>query len=307
MNNMEIEHSKKTLVVVTGPTAGGKTSLAIQLGLDLNTEIVSADSRQFYKEIKIGTAAPTIEELSKVKHYLVGNLSINDSYNVYQYEKEALECLDQIFAHHDYAVLVGGSGLYIDAICNGIDDIPDTPPDIRTRLQEEFKEKGIEWLQEQVRKTDPKYFDKTDQNNPKRLLRALEVSEVSGKPFSSFHRSSPKQRPFNIIKIGVLWDRSVLIDRIHQRVDLMIQEGLLDEVKEMYPFKHQNALNTVGYKEIFDHLDGKCSFDEAVEKIKTNTRRYAKRQMTWFRKDEKIKWFSPNSYKEIITFVRSGS
>lgn len=296
---------RKTLIVVAGPTAGGKTSLAIHLAKDLKAEIISCDSRQFYREIKIGTAAPTPEEMSQAKHHFIGNLSIHDEYNVSQYEHEALAKLEELFKTSDYAVMVGGSGLYINAVCDGIDNIPDTPAELREQLQKDFEEKGIEYLREEVKKLDPVFYETVDTSNPKRLLRALEVCKVSGQPYSSFRNNTSKTRDFDIIKIGLLWDRDELVDRIHQRVDIMMEEGLLEEVKEMHPYQHLNSLNTVGYKELFAYLDDECTFEFAIEKIKTNTRRYAKRQMTWFRKDEKINWFDAKKYEEIIKFVRS--
>ncbi|MFA8449292.1 MAG: tRNA (adenosine(37)-N6)-dimethylallyltransferase MiaA [Bacteroidales bacterium] len=297
--------TNKTLVVVAGPTASGKTSLAIKLAKSLNTEIVSADSRQFYREIKIGTAAPTKEELQEAKHHLIGNLSIHDYFNVFQFEQEALSCINNIFESNDYAVMVGGSGLYLDAVCNGIDNIPDCPQELRNQLQNDYTTEGLKFILDKLKQLDPEYYEIVDKQNPKRILRALEVCLVSGKTYSSFRQYKPKERPFNIKKIGLLWDRPELVDRIHQRVDMMLEEGLLDEVKSMYPHKNLNSLNTVGYKELFDHFDNKCTFEFAIEKIKTNTRRYAKRQMTWFRKDKKIQWFHPNEYEEIIKFVSS--
>ncbi|MFA8300255.1 MAG: tRNA (adenosine(37)-N6)-dimethylallyltransferase MiaA [Hyphomicrobiales bacterium] len=296
--------NNKTLVVVVGPTASGKTSLAIQLANDLNTEIISTDSRQFYKELQIGTAAPTEEELNAAKHHLIGNLSIHDYYNVSMYENDALNASSEIFKDHEHVVAVGGSGLYINALCDGIDEIPDPKPEVRKQLAEDLETKGLDYIQSLLKEKDPDFYKIVDINNPKRVLRALEVCLTTGESFTKYRVKNLTERPFNIIKIGLLWNRELLVDRIHQRVDIMIQQGLIEEAKAMHQYKHLNSLNTVGYKELFDYFEDKCTLEFAIEKIKTNTRRYAKRQMTWFRKDQNIVWFAPDQYEEMLKFVR---
>lgn len=293
----------KHLLVVVGPTAVGKTAKAIEWAKLLNTEIISCDSRQFYKELKIGTAAPSDEELNAVKHHLIGHLSITDYYNVSRFEADALQCLDKLFLTKDVVVMVGGSGLYIDALCNGIDDLPDPDETIRNKVNEDFINNGIEYLQEQIKLLDPEYYTQVDLQNPNRLKRALEVCLTTGKPYSSLRNNTAKARNFQIHKIGLQKDRQELNNIINHRVDKMLEIGLLEEAKTFYPQKHLNALNTVGYKELFMYFDGFISLEKAIENIKTNTRRYAKRQMTWFRRYPEIKWINPNEnidIKEIL-------
>jgi len=293
----------KTLIVILGPTAIGKTALSIKLARHFNTEIISSDSRQLFKEMKIGTAVPSTEELNSVKHHFIGNLSISDYYNVSKFEKEALHKLDDIFLKNNLAIMVGGSGLYIDAVCKGIDDLPDPDKKLRHEINEIFKSSGIEALQKKLKELDPEYYLIVDLKNPKRLMRAIEVCLQTGKTYTSLRKNKTGKRDFNIIKIGLNCEREKLFDRINLRVDKMINEGLLDEVKELYKHKNLNSLNTVGYKEIFDFLDNKTSFEQAIENIKTNTRRYAKRQLTWFKRDEVIKWFHPTEKNEIILYL----
>lgn len=296
------KNNNNTLIVIEGPTAVGKTTTAILLAKQFNTEIISADSRQFYKELKIGTAAPTQEELNEIPHHFVGNLSIHDYYNASRFENDVLQLLPKIFNKNNVVVMVGGSGLYIDAVCKGINDLPDIPKDFRESLKLQYQENGIEYLQNLLKQHDPEYYNQVDLNNYSRLLRALEVFFVSGKTFSELRAKPTQNRDFQIIEIGLALDRAVLNERIHQRVDSMLQNGLLDEVKEQFHNRHLNALNTVGYKELFEWMEEKTSFEQAIENIKTNTRRYAKRQMTWFRKNKQINWFSPIDQNKIFDF-----
>lgn len=282
----------KHLIVLAGPTASGKTATAIKLAKALDAEIISADSRQFYKELSIGTAAPTAEELSQVKHHFVHNLSIEDKYDVADYEKDVLSFLKQYFNTKNVAIMTGGSGLFIDAVCNGLDSMPDISEEVRNRVSKMLEADGIEGLQREVERVDNDYFQVVDKQNPRRLQRALEVYYQTGKPYSTFRQRNVAKRDFDIVKLAILWDRDKLIERINQRVDMMMQQGLLDEVKSVYPKRHLNSLNTVGYKELFDYLDGKCTLEQAVDQIKINTRQYAKRQMTWLRKNGDYQWFT---------------
>ena len=286
------------LIVIAGPTASGKTAAAIELAKNYNTVVVSADSRQFYREMSIGTAKPTAEELGVVKHYFVGSLSITKTYSAGDYEKECLELLNKLFKIHNVVILVGGSGLYIKAVCEGFDKFPDTKPGIRETLNKEFEEKGIGYLQEKLKIADPEYYSQVDLNNPQRLIRALEVFESTGKPFSSYRKTSANNRPFRIIKLGINVPREILYQRINQRVDDMVKQGLVEEVRPLLPYRHLNALNTVGYSELFDYFDGKTSLETAIELIKQNTRRFAKRQMTWFGKDNEINWLAPDKISD---------
>lgn len=296
--------NKRFLVVIVGPTAIGKTNISIQLATMFGSEIISADSRQFFKEMNIGTAKPNSEELFQVKHHFVNNLFISDKYSVGDFEKQSLKFLNTYFQTNQTAFLVGGSGLYINAVLNGFDAFPEVDENIREKLNEEYTEYGIEYLQDELSNCDPEYFLKIDKNNPQRLIRAIEVFRSTGIPFSSYRLKEEKSRPFEIIKIGLNIERAKLYERINQRVDLMIREGLLEEVKSLVSFKNTNALQTVGYKELFDFLDGICDFDEAVELIKRNTRRYAKRQLTWFNKDPEIKWFLNDQPEIIADYIR---
>jgi tRNA dimethylallyltransferase len=298
-----LQNSGKYLVIVAGPTAVGKTDVAIQLAQKWNTEIISADSRQFYNEMSIGTAKPDRKQLSIVTHHFVGQLSIHDYYNVSIFEKEALQVLDSLFEKHQLVFMVGGSGLYIDAVCNGIDDFPDPEPELRSYLKGVFQDEGIEKLQQMLSALDPEYFETVDINNPNRLLRALEVCHTTGKKFSEQRLNSSKKRDFQTIKIGLNLPRPELFSRIEMRVDQMIEDGLVNEVKNLLPFRHLNALNTVGYKEIFEYLDSKITLQQAIINIKTNTRRYAKRQLTWFNRTGEYTWFEPTQLNEITNYL----
>lgn len=294
---------QKTVYFVIGPTAVGKTSFAIDLAKHLDTEIISADSRQFFKEMSIGTAKPSVAELKQVRHHFIGNLSIKQNYNVSDYERDALQLLDQIFKHKNEVVVVGGSGLYLDALAYGIDELPDASDEVRANLQQVYQDGGIEALQNKLKELDPVFFEQIDKQNPKRLLRALEVCLMSGKPYSELRMGNKKKREFNIHWIGLEQDRAVLNDRINRRVDQMLKDGLMDEVESLFPHKDLNALNTVGYKEFFQFMEGKESYEWAVEKVKTNSRRYAKRQMTWFRKNKSIVWFNVAHMPDLDTLL----
>ncbi|MBE0663662.1 MAG: tRNA (adenosine(37)-N6)-dimethylallyltransferase MiaA [Bacteroidales bacterium] len=291
------------LIVLAGPTAVGKTGVALQLAQEFGTEIISSDSRQFYREMKIGTAIPSPEELSVVTHHFIGHLSIHDRYDVSRFETEALARLEQLFLEHKLVIMTGGSGLYINAVCKGFDELPDRDRGLRKKLQALFDNEGIAALQDKLKKLDPLYFEKVDKNNPNRLLRAIEVCEATGKPYSQLRKGQVKERPFRILKIALNRDREELFERIAARTNQMMAEGLLDEVKSLLPYRHENALNTVGYKELFEHLDGNISLEEAITNIKTNTRRYAKRQLTWFKKDHEYHWFHPERIAEIATLI----
>jgi tRNA dimethylallyltransferase len=280
--------STKTLIVIAGPTASGKTAAAIDVAKHFNTVVVSADSRQFYREMSIGTAKPSTDELSAVKHYFINSLSITETYTAGDYEKQCLELLGELFEKNDIVVLAGGSGLFIKAVCEGFDEFPDPNPEVREVLNTELDVKGLTYLQEKLKTADPDYYAEVDINNPQRVIRALEVFESSGSPYSSYRRSNLNKRPFRILKCGLSLPRDVLYNRINQRVDEMLKQGLVAEVRSLLPYRHLNALNTVGYSELFDYFDGKIDLDMAIALIKQNTRRFAKRQMTWFRKDKDI-------------------
>ena len=298
-----IQHSalkNKTLIIIAGPTASGKTAFSIKLAKALNTVIISADSRQFYKEMSIGTAAPTPDELLQVKHYFIHNISIEDKYDVADYEREVLQLLDELFKTHDQVIMTGGSGLFIDAVCHGIDEMPDVQPEVRQQVETMLKEGGIEALGNELQQLDPEYFAVVDRQNPRRLQRALEVCYQTGKPFSSFRTGATVKRDFEIKKYALLWDRQALIQRIDRRVDLMMEQGLLEEAKALYPKRRLNALNTVGYKELFSYFDDGCTLAEAVELIKIHTRQYAKRQMTWLRKDNSYRWITPDEMDDVV-------
>ena len=281
----------KRLIVVAGATATGKTAESIRIAKLLSTEIVSSDSRQFYKEMNIGVARPSHEELQSVPHHLIAHISVKQKYNVAMYEQEALRQIEDIFRSKDDVVLAGGSGLYIKAVCEGIDDIPEADEDIRAELNELFATRGIEPLQQELKAKDPEYYSLVDKCNHIRLIRALEVCRATGKTFSSFRKQDKAHRKFEIVKIGIRRKRENLLERIYKRVDLMMEQGLLAEVESLLPLRDYPALNSVGYKELFEYLDGKTTLSQAVENIKINTRRYAKRQMTWFCKDKEIQWF----------------
>lgn len=298
--------NKYYLISIVGPTAIGKTSLSIQLARAFKTEIISADSRQFYMEMQIGTAAPTPEELSAAPHHFIQHRSIQEDYSVGDFEKEALEKLETLFKKHNILILVGGSGLYVKSILEGLDDFPTVDPVVRDRLNEQVQQSGLKSLQEQLKNLDPDTFNKIDIENPHRVIRALEICLGTGQPYSSFLNRNKASRPFNIIKIGLQAPREVIYDRINQRVDIMIKEGLIEEARELFPHKKLNALNTVGYKELFGYFEGNSTLEEAVAAIKMNTRRFAKRQLTWFRKEEDIHWFEYTTpASEIISFIEN--
>lgn len=293
----------KSLVVLLGPTAVGKTELSLELAEMLQTEIISADSRQIYADLKIGTAAPTPEQLTRVKHHFIGTLQLADYYSAAQYADEVLSLLDNIFLTHDNVLMTGGSMMYIDAVCQGIDDIPTVDEETREMMWRKYEEVGLGGLQRELRLLDPEYYAAVDLKNHKRLIHALEICYMTGKTFTSFRQRKKADRPFNIIKIGLNRERSELFDRINRRVDQMMSDGMLEEARQVYPYRQLNSLNTVGYKELFKHFDGEWTLDEAVEKIKRNTRVYAKKQLTWFKKDTSIHWFHPEQKQEIKTLL----
>lgn len=296
---------KKTLVILLGPTGVGKTELCLSLAEELNTEIVSCDSRQFFRELKIGTAAPTEAQMQRVKHHLVGNLSIFDYYSCGRFEIDALKKLDELFQSKEVVLMTGGSMLYIDAICKGIDDIPNVDQELRDSLHERYANEGIDNILAELKLLDPEYYDMVDKKNHKRIIHALEICLTSGKTFSSFRKETAKERPFDIIKIGLNLPREELYERINRRVDIMFEEGLMEEAKTYYPHRNLNSLNTVGYKELFEYFDGNWDLDFAKNMIKQNSRRYAKKQLTWFNRDKDINWFRPDQQEEILSFLES--
>jgi tRNA dimethylallyltransferase len=293
----------KFLIVIAGPTAIGKTDVAIALAQQFNTNILSADARQFYKEMSIGTAKPSATQLATVPHFFINTKTIEQNYTVADYEKDALTILDVLFAENNMAVLVGGSGLFIKAVCEGLDEIPPIQKTTRDKWNALFAQYGLEFLQHELQQRDPVYYKTVDLKNPRRMLRALEVADETGEPFSSFHTNKNAPRNFVSIKVGLELDKAVLHNRIEKRVDDMIKNGLVDEVKKIQPYKAANALQTVGYKEIFDYLDGLITLDEAIAQIKLHTKQYAKRQMTWFKKDKEIKWFNTIDTAAITGFI----
>ncbi|HSZ71498.1 MAG TPA: tRNA (adenosine(37)-N6)-dimethylallyltransferase MiaA [Cytophagaceae bacterium] len=296
----------KCLIVISGPTAVGKTALAIGLAKALKTVVASADSRQIFKEMVIGTAKPTTEEMQGVKHYFIDHVSIHDQpvYDAAQYEKEAITLLEELFQTNDVVIMAGGSGLYVNAVLNGLDDIPEVPDKIRRQLTNELQEQGLPVLLEELKEKDPLYYEKVHKENPRRVQRALEVIRHTGKPFSDFHSGHAKQRFFRVIHIGLERDREELYERINRRMDLMLQQGLEEEAKTLYPFRELNALQTVGYKEVFDFMEGRYNREEMIEKLKQHSRQYAKRQMTWLKKDDSIKWFHPSEQNELMEYVK---
>ncbi len=296
----------KYLISIVGPTAIGKTALSIKLAEHFNSEIISSDSRQFFKEMNIGTAVPTKQELNQIKHHFIQNKSIHENYNVGEYEKESITFLKDYFKKNNIIVMVGGSGLYVNAVTKGLDEFPIVDPSIRTKLNAQLQTDGIVELQNKLKQLDFETYNTIALENPQRLIRALEVCIGTNKPYSSFLSNSKKKRPFITINIGLNAERNILYDRINKRVDIMMDNGLLNEVEQLLPFKHLNALNTVGYKEIFKYLDGDFTLDLAIAEIKKNTRRFAKRQLTWFRKDKDIKWFDYQvKHIEIIDYLES--
>ncbi len=295
----------KTLIVLIGPTGVGKTDLSIRIAEKYNSPIISADSRQLYSELKIGTAAPSEEYLKRIKHYFVGTLKLTDYYSAAQYESDVMELLDALFKNHDTILLTGGSMMYIDAICKGIDDIPTVDSETRRMMMEKYENEGLERLCSELKLLDPEYYSIVDLKNPKRVIHALEICYMTGKTYTSFRTGNKKQRPFNILKIGLSRDRDELYERINRRVDIMISEGLIDEVKSVYKYKELNSLNTVGYKEIIQYLDGNWTLDYAIDKIKQNSRIYSRKQMTWFKRDNEINWFNPDNEEDIMEFIES--
>lgn len=294
---------EKTLIVITGPTAVGKTALCLDIASHFNIPVINADSRQIYRELKIGTAAPTEQQLRQVRHYFVGILELDDYYSASIYEQQVLELLESQFAHSDYALLSGGSMMYIDAVCNGIDDIPTVDDGTRAMMKRRLAEEGLEALCEELRKLDPEHYAIVDRKNPRRVVHALEICHMTGRTYTSFRTHSRKQRPFRVKKIGLNIERDALYDRINRRVDQMMADGLLEEARRLLPKRHLNALNTVGYKEMFTYLDGIWTLDEAVERMKGNTRRYARKQLTWFRNDLQVRWFVPSDKDQIINYI----
>lgn len=292
-----------TLIVLLGPTGVGKTELSLQLAEQLGSPILSADSRQLYRDLPIGTAAPTPEQQIRVKHHFVGTLELTDYYSAARYEEDAIDLLEQLFIAHPSILMTGGSMMYIDAVCNGIDDLPTVDVHIRNQLMEQFKNDGLDKLCEKLQQLDPVYYDEVDLKNHKRVLHALEICYMTGKPYSLLRTRTIKERPFNIIKIGLTRDRAELYDRINRRVDQMIDDGLLEEARAVYKHRDYNSLNTVGYKELFAYFDGTCTLPEAIEKIKQHSRIYSRKQMTWFKRDTQINWFHPEETDRLKKFI----
>lgn len=302
-----MDFSEKKLIVIVGPTAVGKTALSIEVAKEFQTEIISADSRQIYRELTIGTAKPTEAELKEVPHYFINSHSISEDYDAARFGDEALVKIYSLFEDHDHVVVCGGSGLYIKALLEGFDDIPEVSDAVRDQLIEEFETKGLLWLQNKMRELDPEHFKTIDQKNPMRLMRALEVKIATGKSIASFQKKAVKTLPFRVVKIGLELERARLYERIETRMDEMITHGLFEEAQELYPFKEKNALQTVGYQEIFAFMDGQYDRPEAIRLLKRNSRRYAKRQLTWFKRDEAIKWFNPLNLQPILAYIKSRS
>jgi tRNA dimethylallyltransferase len=295
----------KFLIVIIGPTGIGKTTTSIEVARHFNTVIISADSRQIFKELKIGTAAPTAQELSAVQHYNIATHSIHDYYSAWEFEQDALAYSERLFKTHQQLVLTGGSMMYIDAVCKGIDELPTVDQELREQLKNQYEQEGIEVMRRQLKQLDPVFYDQVDLQNHKRVIHAVEICLLTGKPYSSLRTNSIKERPFNIIKIGLNLDREELYERINRRVDIMVEEGLIEEAQQFYAHKDLNSLNTVGYKELFAHFDGEYDLDKAIELIKRNSRRYAKKQLTWFKRDSDIKWFKPSELVNIISYCES--
>ena len=295
----------KTLIVIVGPTGSGKTDLSIRVAEHYACPIISTDSRQFYRGIPIGTAQPDNEQLERVEHHFIASHELTDDFNCGAYEVAALKRLEELFYKHDTVVAVGGSGLYVKALCEGMDDLPEVEPALRQQLSDRLKREGLEALAEQLRELDPTFYEVVDRKNPARVLRALEVCIATGKPYSALRTGVKRERPFNIVKIGVTMERAVLYERIDRRVDIMVKAGLEQEARKVYPLRHLNSLQTVGYREMFDYFDGSISRDEAIELIKRNSRRYAKRQLTWFGRDGEIEWFLPSETEKIVEYIDS--
>lgn len=294
---------KKSLIVLLGPTAVGKTELSLQLAERLGCPIISADSRQLYRDMVVATAAPTREQLARVPHYFIGTLALTDYYSAAQYEADALALIERLFTRHDTLLLTGGSMMYIDAVCNGIDEIPTISEEVRRAVVTRYEEEGLDVLLEELQRLDPDFYEKVDRRNPKRVIHAVEICRMTGQPYSSLRTETKKERPFDIVKIGLTRPREELYERISSRVDAMMRDGLEAEARRLYPYRHLNALNTVGYKEMFAYFDGTYDLPTAVEKIKRNTRVYARKQMTWFRRDDTIVWFTPDDRLKLLAYV----
>lgn len=292
------------LIVITGPTAVGKTQATLRLAQLFDAPIINADSRQIYAELPIGTAAPTPEEQLQATHYFVGNHSVQDYYSASLYEQEVMSLIHDLESQHDIAILSGGSMMYIDAVCNGIDDIPTIRDDVRAMMAERYEKEGLDMLVEELKQLDPVHWNTVDKNNPRRVIHALEICIQTGKPYSTFLTRERKKRPFTCIKIGLNRERNILYDRINQRTFTMIDEGFVEESLRMYPYRHLNALNTVGYKEMFDYLDGLVTLPDTIAKIQGATRRYARKQLTWFKRDPEMRWFDPENFEEILNYIR---
>lgn len=295
----------KKLIVLVGPTGVGKSEVALQLAKHFGTEIISTDSRQFYKELNIGTAKPSSEELKTIRHHFINSHSITDDYDAARFGNDALKCITKLFENYDYLMVCGGSGLYIKALLEGFDEIPKIPEAIRDEISTQYNQKGLSWLQSSLREIDPEYYKSVDEQNPARLMRALEVAKGTGKSIASFHTNQKKVLPFKVLKIGLELNRNELYARINARMDRMIESGLFEEAKSLYPFRQHNALQTVGYTEIFDFMDDQYNMDEAIRLLKRNSRRYAKRQLTWFKRDAEINWFRPDQITEIKEYIRN--
>lgn len=294
---------KKSLIVLLGPTAVGKTELSLQLAERLGCPIISADSRQLYRDMVVATAAPTREQLARVPHYFIGTLALTDYYSAAQYEADALALIERLFTRHDTLLLTGGSMMYIDAVCNGIDEIPTISDEVRRAVVTRYEEAGLDVLLEELLRLDPVFYERVDRRNPKRVIHAVEICRMTGQPYSSLRTETKKERPFDIVKIGLTRPRAELYERINSRVDAMMRDGLEAEARKLYPYRHLNALNTVGYKEMFAYFDGTYDLPAAVEKIKRNTRVYARKQMTWFRRDDTIVWFTPDDRLKLFAYV----
>ena len=292
-----------SLITLLGPTGVGKTELSLKVAERFNSPIISSDSRQLYRDLPIGTAAPTPEQQARVKHYFVGTLNLTDYYSASQFETDVLALLEQLHATIPHVVMTGGSMMYIDAVCKGIDDIPTVTPEIREAIYQQFAQEGLAPILEELKAADPKHYEEVDRQNYKRVIHAVEICRMTGKPYSSFRTNTRKSRPFQIIKVGLTRDREELYDRINRRVDVMMEEGLLEEARGVYPYRALNALNTVGYKELFNYFSGEWTLDLAIEKIKRNSRVYARKQMTWFKHDPEIHWFHPDEEEAIFQFL----
>lgn len=295
----------KSLVILLGPTGVGKTELSLRIAEHFGSPIISSDSRQLYKDLPIGTAAPTAEQMARVRHYMVGTLNLTDYYSASHFEEDVISLLNRLHQTIPTVVMTGGSMMYIDAVCKGIDDIPTVTPAIREEIYAQFKREGLKNILQELKEADPVHYEEVDRMNYKRVIHAVEICRMTGKPYSSFRTNSKKERPFKTIKMGLTRDREELYDRINRRVDQMMADGLLEEARKVYPFRHLNSLNTVGYKELFNYFDSEWSLDFAIEKIKRNSRVYARKQMTWFKRDSEIKWFHPDEEEKIVTHIET--